>query len=76
MQFRTDFARPEVVRSFPVPTNATGVCQFLGLASHYHLFVKNFAKIASPLHGLTWKSAEFEWTQECPAAFDQLKNKL
>ena len=66
----------DAVRSFPVPTNATGVCQFLGLASHYHSFVKNFAKIASPLHGLTRKLAEFEWTQECQTAFDQLKNKL
>ena len=50
----------EAVRSIPVPTNVTGVRQFLGLASHYHRFVKNFAKIASPLHGLTRKSAEFE----------------
>ena len=66
----------EAVRSIPVPTNVTGVHQFLGLASHYHCFVKIFAKIASPLHGFTWKSAEFEWTQECQAAFDQLKNKL
>ena len=66
----------EAVRSIPVPTNVTGVRQFLGLASHYRRFVKNFAKIASPLHGLTRKLAEFKWTQECQAAFDQLKNKL
>ena len=50
----------EAVRSIPVPTNVPGVRQFLGLASHYCHFVKNFAKIASPLHGLTRKSAEFE----------------
>ena len=66
----------EAVSSILVPTNVTEVRQFLGLASHYHRFVKNFAKIASPLHGLTRTSAEFEWTQECQAAFDQLKNKL
>ena len=66
----------EAVRSIPVPTIVTGVRQFLGLASHYRRFVKNFAKIASPPNGLTQKSAEFKWTQECQAAFDQLKNKL
>lgn len=66
----------EAVRSIPVPTNVTGVRQLLGLASHYRRFVKNFVKIASPLHGLTRKSAKFEWTHKCQAAFHQLKNKL
>ena len=66
----------EAVRNFPVPTSVTGVRQFLGLSSHYRRFVQNFSKIASPLHRLTWKSTEFEWTHESQAAFDQLKNQL
>ena len=66
----------EAVRNFPVPTSVTGVCQFWGLSSHYRCFVQNFAKIASLLHRLAQKTTEFEWTHECQAAFDQLKNQL
>ena len=66
----------EAVRNFPVPTSVTGVCQFLGLNSYYHRFIGSFAKIASPLHRLTRKSTEFQWTDECQAAFDWLKDKL
>ena len=44
----------EVVRSILVPTNVTGMRQFWDL--HHH-FVQNFAKITSPLRGLTRKSA-------------------
>ena len=66
----------EAVKNFPVPTSVTGVRQFLGLASYYRRFIRNFARIASPLHSLTRKSAEFQWTDECQSAFDHLKDKL
>ena len=52
------------------------MCQFLGFTSYYHRFIGSFAKIASPLHRLTRKSTEFQWTDECQAAFDWLKDKL
>ena len=32
--------------------------------------------LALPLHSLTRKSAEFQWTDECQVAFDLLKDKL
>ncbi|KAK7899005.1 hypothetical protein WMY93_019858 [Mugilogobius chulae] len=49
---------------------------FLGLASYYRRFVKNFASIASPLHRLTEKSQPFIWSNSCATAFDQLKTAL
>ena len=42
----------EKVKNYPVPTNPTEVRQFLGLASYYRRFMKDFAKIAKPLYSL------------------------
>ena len=35
-------------------------------------FIRNFAAIARPLHDLTKKDTQFEWTQECTEALEQL----
>ena len=58
------------------PKTATEVCSFLGLAGYYRRYVKNFAAIASPLHALTRKDADFHWSADCQDAFDRLKTLL
>ena len=48
-------ANPEKVdkvRDWLVPSNAKELHSFLGLASHYHQFIPNFAHIAKCLHQL------------------------
>ena len=57
------------VRDYPTPKSVKVVRQFLGLASYYRRFVKNFARIAQPLHNLTQKGASFHWSPECERAF-------
>ena len=47
-----------------------------GLANYYQRFVQRFASIAEPLHRLTEKTAPSEWTEECQAAFAEIKYKL
>ena len=64
------------VQHFPVPENVSHVRQFLGLTSYYRRFIKKFADTAAPLHGLTRKNAEFQWTPACQSAFETLKGKL
>jgi hypothetical protein len=50
---------------------------FLGLASYYCKFIKNFAKIASPLTNLLKKSfGTYEWDEACNEAFETLKGIL
>ncbi len=50
---------------------------FLKLASYYHKFIMNFAKIATPLTNLLKKSsAIYEWDEVCNEAFETLKGIL
>ena len=68
--------RVAAVRDYSATTSVKGVRQFLGLASYYRRFVKNFARIAQPLHNLTQKGAPFHWSPECEEAFLLLKQRL
>ena len=70
----TDPTKINQVAHWPVPQSVKDVQKFLGLASYYRRFVRNFASIAKPLHRLTEKTATFEWTVECQAAFAELRH--
>ena len=66
----------DAITEFPVPQSVTEVRQFMGLASYYRRFVKNFAQIAQPLHALTRKGATYNWSESCQEAFDELRKRL
>ena len=66
----------EAVRSWPVPLNVQELRSFLRLCSYYKRFVRDFAKMAKPLHSLTQKNASFKWTEECQEVFVKLKEHL
>ena len=72
----TDPSKIEKVATWPVPASKREVQQFLGLASYYQRFVENFTRVARPLHRLTERAAAFNWTDECQAAFDELRQRL
>ena len=63
------------VRDFHVLSVKT-VKSFLGLANYYRRFIKDFAKIASPLNQLLRKDHKFLWTDACEQAFKALKEAL
>ena len=73
---KTSSRHVAAVDKFPTPTNIREVRRFLGMASYYRRFIPSFAKIAHPLHALTRKDIQFEWTQECQEVFETLKKKL
>ena len=66
----------EAVREFPTPKNVQDVQRFLGLSSYYRRFIRNFARIAAPLHQLTRKDVKFHWSAECGTVFQELKALL
>ena len=72
----TDPDKTNRVREWPPPSSKREVQQFLGLASYYRRFVKNFAHIAQPLHRLTQRTASFTWTHPCQEAFNELRKRL
>ena len=49
---------------------------FLGTTSYYRRIISGYADIAKPLHKLTEKKQTYDWTPQCQAAFDKLKQKL
>jgi len=47
------------VLNWPAPRNVKKVQKFLGLANYYRRFIKDFAKIATPLHVLVRKKQKW-----------------
>jgi len=72
----TDPSKIELVRDWPTPSDVKEVRSFLGLASYYRQFVPTFTEIAAPIHALTAKNKQFDWTTNCDRAFVPLKYAL
>jgi len=64
------------VREFPVPQNMKELRSFLGLGNYYRRFILDYSRTTSVLTRLLQKNVNYEWTEECQLAFDELKEKL
>jgi hypothetical protein len=58
------------------PSNVRELRSFLGLSGYYRRFIKDYAKICVSFYGMLKKEAPFNWTEECQAAFVELKKRL
>jgi len=65
----------EVVE-WPVPKSVKNMQKFLGLANYYRWFVKDFAKIAKPLHEITRKETKWSWGERQQKTFEELKERF
>ena len=59
-----------------VSKSVKDVQKFLGLANYYRWFVKDFVKIARPLHEMTRKKIKWSWKEKQQKAFEKLKKKF
>ena len=66
----------ESVKKMPAPTTLKEIKQFLGLVGYYRKFIPRFADIARPMTNLTKQDVPFEWTLQCQASFEMLKDAL
>jgi len=63
----------EGVLNWLASKNVKEVQKFLDLANYYKRFIKDFAKIAVPLHILVRKEQKWKWEKEQEKAFKKLK---
>lgn len=73
---RMDPLKVKSILEQPTPTDVGGIGSFIGLATYYRRFVKDFSKVAEPMIKLLKKNAQFEWGTEQQRAFEELKNRL
>ena len=75
---KADPDKVAAVEQFPRPKSATEVRSFLGLASYYRRFVRDFATVTKPLTELTKTKGvpKFHWSPEAENAFQALKTAL
>ncbi|GJS94276.1 reverse transcriptase domain-containing protein [Tanacetum coccineum] len=71
-----DKAKIDVIAKLPHPTTVKGVWSFLGHASFYRPFIKDFSIISQPMTHLLEKDTPFIFSDECIQAFQTLKKKL
>ena len=64
------------IKKMPAPTTPKEIKQFLGLVGYYRKFIPRFADIARPMTNLTKQDIPFEWTVQCQAAFELLKEAI
>ncbi|GBG75826.1 hypothetical protein CBR_g21071 [Chara braunii] len=69
-------AKIVAIQDWPQPQTMRDVRSFLGLASYYRKFVRNFSAVAAPLTNLTKKDTLFLWSLHCQMAFARLKQAL
>ena len=72
-QVAMDPAKVSAVTEWPTSKNLKDVRGFVGFANFYRRFIKDFSKIARPLHDLTKKDVPFVWGPDQQKAFETLK---
>ena len=65
-----------MIANLSPPKCVKDIRSFMGHASFYRIFIKDFSKIAKPLCKLLTKEAIFEFDDVCLEAFDTLKKAL
>ena len=73
---RIEKEKVQGVIEWPVPRSVKNVQKFLGLANYYKWFVKDFTKIAKPLHKIMRKETKWNWGKRQQKVFKELKKRF
>ena len=71
-----DKAKIEAIEKLPSPMSMKGVHSFLGHASFYKRFIRDFSKVSKPLSALLMQGVPFEFDDAYINPFESLKKKL
>ena len=64
------------IEDWPEPSSVKGVRSFLGFANFYRRFIPNYSELTRPLHELTKKDKQWEWTLVEQDMFNKLKARF
>ena len=70
---RMDPVKVQGITQWPTPACVKDVRSFLGFCNFYRAFISDFSNIARPLNDLTCKNRQWNWSDECETAFQDLK---
>uniref|UniRef100_A0A8H7MY12 Reverse transcriptase domain-containing protein n=1 Tax=Bionectria ochroleuca TaxID=29856 RepID=A0A8H7MY12_BIOOC len=75
-EIRMEQGKIAAVKDWETPKTVKEVQAFLGFANYYRRFIKDYGKIAAPLHDITKKGIEFQWDDKQQEAFNKIKNRI
>jgi len=73
---KADKGKVRAIRDMPAPTDPQGVKRFCGMVQYMARFLPDLSSILHPLRELTKQATEWNWSEECNAAFNTIKTKL
>jgi hypothetical protein len=73
---KVDPVKIRAIQDWAVPESVPHLRSFLGLATYFRKFIRDFSRIAAPLHRLTRKDVPWDWSPQCASAFQALKDVL
>ena len=68
--------KTSAILNYPRPTNPKQVKRFLGMASYYRKFIKDFSTKSEPINKLLKKDSKFEWSDICEKNFNEIIQAL
>jgi RNase H-like domain found in reverse transcriptase/Reverse transcriptase (RNA-dependent DNA polymerase)/gag-polyprotein putative aspartyl protease len=71
-----DPGKTDAIKEWPPPKTIKQLQAFLGFCNFYRRFIKDFSRIARPLHNLTKKDKKWDWSQMHQDAFEELKKEF
>jgi site-specific DNA-cytosine methylase/transposase-like protein len=73
---RPEEAKLAGIKALQAPTSLKRLQAHLGLFNYYRCYVPEFSRLAQPLYRLLQKGAEYVWSNQCQAAYDELRRQL
>src|ERR1051325_5275325 len=73
---KPDPEKIDKVKNYPTPKSISDVRRFMGLASFYRKFIKDFSIVAKLMFDLFRGEQQFKWEKEQEKSFELLKEKL
>lgn len=74
--FKMDQWKTEAIQEWKTPKDVRDVRSFLGFLNFYRRFIKDFSKMARPLHDLEKKDTPFHWGPKEQQSFENLKQAV